>query len=199
MIFAITTSWSVKHGILLGFKYGDNNMLDARLLELMSWWQWLYAAQSHMGQQWIPSSPLPPGLNASWMSSALTTGHCTLLNCTDGSLPTSFPGLFPFKREKPWEQGWAHCLYLVSAQVMHSCGKLSTDSCISHADARRRNSFKNQPELLKWNLLKLAEAIQDALPLHESSSALEELLVYWHPHCYTVTNTRKVPQKDSLF
>ena len=42
-------------------------------------------------------------------------------------------------------------------------------------DARRRNSFKNQPELCKWNLLKLAEAIQDALPLHKSKAALEDL------------------------
>lgn len=44
-----------------------------------------------------------------------------------------------------------------------------------YADARRRNSFKNQPELCKWNLLKLAEAIQDALPLHKSQAALEDL------------------------
>ena len=44
-----------------------------------------------------------------------------------------------------------------------------------HVDPRRRNSYKNQPKLMKWNLLKLAEAIQDALPLQKSSSALEEL------------------------
>lgn len=42
-------------------------------------------------------------------------------------------------------------------------------------DPRNRNSYKNQPGILKWNLLKLAEAIQDAVPLKESSSALEEL------------------------
>lgn len=42
-------------------------------------------------------------------------------------------------------------------------------------DPRNRNSYKNQPDILKWNLLKLAEAIQDAVPLKESSSALEEL------------------------
>lgn len=42
-------------------------------------------------------------------------------------------------------------------------------------DPRNRNSYKNQPGILKWNLLKLAEAIQDAVPLKETSSALEEL------------------------
>ena len=60
---------------------------------------------------------------------------------------------------------------------------LRTESFIFHfkktialvLDARRRNSFKNQPELFKWNLLKLAEAIQDAVPLQESISSLEEL------------------------
>lgn len=46
---------------------------------------------------------------------------------------------------------------------------------VLNVDARRRNSFKKQPELLKWNLLKLAEAIQDALPLQKSASALEDL------------------------
>lgn len=42
-------------------------------------------------------------------------------------------------------------------------------------DPRKRNSYKNQPEILKWNLLKLAEAIQDVVPLQELRSALEEL------------------------
>ncbi|XP_068756019.1 protein adenylyltransferase SelO, mitochondrial-like [Montipora capricornis] len=42
-------------------------------------------------------------------------------------------------------------------------------------DPRKRNSYKNQPEILKWNLLKLAEALQDVVPLQELRSALEEL------------------------
>lgn len=52
------------------------------------------------------------------------------------------------------------------------------------SDSRRRNSFKNQPELLKWNLLKLAEAIKDAIPLQKSSSALEELFDAEFQKCF---------------
>ncbi|CAH3173246.1 unnamed protein product, partial [Porites evermanni] len=51
-------------------------------------------------------------------------------------------------------------------------------------DARRRNSFKNQPELFKWNLLKLAEAIQDAVPLQESISSLEERFHAEFENCF---------------
>lgn len=66
---------------------------------------------------------------------------------------------------------------MVSTKGKHPKYKLSdSHPCVVRdVDARRRNSFKNQPELLKWNLLKLAEAIQDALPLQQSSSAVEEL------------------------
>ena len=46
---------------------------------------------------------------------------------------------------------------------------------IAQTDARRRNSFENQPELCKWNLLTLAEAIQDVLPLYKSRTLLEDL------------------------
>lgn len=45
----------------------------------------------------------------------------------------------------------------------------------AQTDPRRRNSFKNQPELCKWNLLTLAEAIQDVLPLYKSRTLLEDL------------------------
>ncbi|KAL9966372.1 hypothetical protein ACROYT_G024432 [Oculina patagonica] len=52
------------------------------------------------------------------------------------------------------------------------------------SDARRRNSFKNQPDLCKWNLLKLAEAIQDALPLQKSRAALEDLFDCEFQKCF---------------
>lgn len=52
------------------------------------------------------------------------------------------------------------------------------------SDARRRNSFKNQPELCKWNLLTLAEAIQDVLPLHKSRTLLEDLFDSEFQRCY---------------
>ena len=43
------------------------------------------------------------------------------------------------------------------------------------ADDQGRYSYEAQPEICKWNLIKLAEAIEDALPLEGSKAAVEEM------------------------
>ena len=42
-------------------------------------------------------------------------------------------------------------------------------------DDQARYSFEAQPEMCKWNLVKLAEAIKDVLPLERSKTAVEEM------------------------
>lgn len=49
----------------------------------------------------------------------------------------------------------------------HICNESDSD--------RGRYSYRAQPEICKWNLEKLAEAIQEALPLERSKATLEEL------------------------
>lgn len=43
------------------------------------------------------------------------------------------------------------------------------------SDDQARYSFEAQPEMCKWNLVKLAEAIKDVLPLERSKTAVEEI------------------------
>lgn len=43
------------------------------------------------------------------------------------------------------------------------------------SDDQGRYSYEAQPEICKWNLIKLAEAIKDALPLERSKAAVEEI------------------------
>ena len=52
-----------------------------------------------------------------------------------------------------------------------------TDFALWFLDNNGRYSYKKQPEICKWNLLKLAEAIKDALPLEQSKKCLDELWV----------------------
>ena len=42
-----------------------------------------------------------------------------------------------------------------------------------------RYSYKAQPEICKWNLIKLAEAMADVLPLAKSRALLEDVYVYY--------------------
>lgn len=49
----------------------------------------------------------------------------------------------------------------------HICNESDSD--------KGRYSYTAQPEMCKWNLEKLAEAIQGALTLERSKAALEEL------------------------
>lgn len=45
-------------------------------------------------------------------------------------------------------------------------------------DDQGRYCYQAQPEICKWNLIKLAEAIKDVLPLERSKAAVEEMSVY---------------------
>ena len=42
-------------------------------------------------------------------------------------------------------------------------------------DDQGRYSYEAQPSICKWNLIKLAEAIKDVLPLERSKAAVEEM------------------------
>lgn len=44
-------------------------------------------------------------------------------------------------------------------------------------DDMARYSYKAQPEICKWNLIKLAEALADILPLAKSRALLEDVYV----------------------
>ena len=46
---------------------------------------------------------------------------------------------------------------------------------LQFSDDQGRYSFKSQPEICKWNLLKFAEAIKESLPFERSEAALEDL------------------------
>ena len=45
-------------------------------------------------------------------------------------------------------------------------------------DDQARYCYQAQPEICKWNLIKLAEAIKDLLPLERSKVAVEEMYVH---------------------
>lgn len=45
-----------------------------------------------------------------------------------------------------------------------------------------RYAFINQPEICKWNLNKLAEAISDVLPMTQSDPVLEKYIMYSRSH-----------------
>ena len=47
--------------------------------------------------------------------------------------------------------------------------------CFFWTDDQGRYSYEAQPSICKWNLIKLAEAIKDVLPLERSKAAVEEM------------------------
>merc|ERR1739838_117698 len=49
------------------------------------------------------------------------------------------------------------------------------DFICNASDENGRYTYAKQPEICKWNLLKFAEAIQEALPLRQSTKILEEV------------------------
>lgn len=49
------------------------------------------------------------------------------------------------------------------------------DFICNASDNQGRYSYKKQPEMCKWNLLKLAEAIKDAVPLDKTKKVLNEI------------------------
>lgn len=54
-------------------------------------------------------------------------------------------------------------------------GFLKSDQSVNLADDQARYCYEAQPEICKWNLIKLAEAIRDLLPLDRSKAAVEEM------------------------
>ena len=50
-------------------------------------------------------------------------------------------------------------------------------SCLLLPDTNGRYTYKKQPEICKWNLLKLAEAIKSAVPLDDTKKVLNEMYV----------------------
>jgi uncharacterized protein YdiU (UPF0061 family) len=60
---------------------------------------------------------------------------------------------------------------------------LESDLCVQivlfcFPDDMARYSYKAQPEICKWNLIKLAEAMAEVLPLAKSRILLEDVYVY---------------------
>lgn len=47
------------------------------------------------------------------------------------------------------------------------------DYICNHSDDSGRYDYKSQPDICRWNCLKLAEALQGALPLSKSKQELE--------------------------
>ncbi|KAM7433522.1 hypothetical protein ABFA07_016237 [Porites harrisoni] len=52
------------------------------------------------------------------------------------------------------------------------------------SDDQGRYSYEAQPSICKWNLIKLAEAIKDVLPLERSKAAVEEIYDTEFQKCY---------------
>ncbi|CAH3179204.1 unnamed protein product [Porites lobata] len=52
------------------------------------------------------------------------------------------------------------------------------------SDDQGRYSYEAQPSICKWNLIKLAEAIKDVLPLERSKAAVEEIYDAEFQKCY---------------
>ena len=49
-----------------------------------------------------------------------------------------------------------------------------------------RYSYKAQPEICKWNLTKLGEALADVLPLTKSQALLEDVYAYLFMYLFNV-------------
>lgn len=64
----------------------------------------------------------------------------------------------------------------VSLVTTHSCpsGRYDPDHVCNASDTAGRYSYSKQPEVCKWNLQKLAEALDPALPLELAEAILAE-------------------------
>ena len=62
------------------------------------------------------------------------------------------------------------------------------------SDTGGRYSYKNQPEICKWNCLKLAEALQPFIPLNDSKAILSSFNQEYDTHYLT-----KMRKKLGLF
>jgi len=66
------------------------------------------------------------------------------------------------------------------------------DYICNASDNKGRYTYKKQPEICKWNLMKFAEALQYALPLDEMKAALNEIYDVEFGHHYYGTMRRKI-------
>jgi uncharacterized protein YdiU (UPF0061 family) len=66
------------------------------------------------------------------------------------------------------------------------------------SDNTGRYSYKNQPEICRWNLMKLAEALLPVLPLEQSSQILETFWTHFGKTHREITR-RKVPLSNFQF
>merc|ERR1712168_847090 len=51
----------------------------------------------------------------------------------------------------------------------------NADYACNGSDNKGRYTYKKQPEICKWNLMKFAEALRDSLPLDEMKKLLNEI------------------------
>lgn len=68
----------------------------------------------------------------------------------------------------------------------------NSDFVCNASDDMARYSYKEQPEICKWNLLKLAEAIGDALPVSKSKALLENMYDKEFTECYLSKMRKKL-------
>lgn len=73
---------------------------------------------------------------------------------------------------------------------------LESDLCVQivlfcFPDDMARYSYKAQPEICKWNLIKLAEAMADVLPIAKSRILLEDVYVYLTSICKRITSEER--------
>ena len=66
----------------------------------------------------------------------------------------------------------------------------------NHSDNEGRYSYKNQPEMCKWNLLKLAEALDPLLPKKDSKDYVNVNYDAYFNDCYRERMVQKLGLKD---
>jgi len=62
--------------------------------------------------------------------------------------------------------------------ILFKANKLAKIFTFVTTDDQARYCYQAQPEICKWNLIKLAEAIKNLLPLERSKVAVEEMYVH---------------------
>lgn len=70
-----------------------------------------------------------------------------------------------------WPKG---CPLWAAAQFPHPCGRYDPDHVCNASDNAGRYAYNKQPEVCKWNLQKLAEALEPELPPALAEAVLAE-------------------------
>lgn len=68
-------------------------------------------------------------------------------------------------------------IFMLQNAYFFKANKLAEFFSFVTTDDQARYCYQAQPEICKWNLIKLAEAIKDLLPLERSKVAVEEMYV----------------------